>query len=130
MRKVKKTLLTSLLAGALLLPMSVSAYSGTYSFDIHSSVQGTKVHSLAQKKTTTKLTANSYDSNGNISSTKYKYSVSLVKFLKSYSVSATANGYSTTKDFGTVNAGDYKVNVLKNTGTIYNRVKGSGTINQ
>lgn len=93
---------------------------------MHSSINGTKVHTLANKSTSTTVKANSTDSNGNVISSKQRFSVS----IKKSAFTKYAVGFSATKSFGTVASGKYKVNLIKNTGTIYNRAVGSGTIKQ
>jgi len=111
---------SSLFLGAL----SVSAYSGQYTFTISYSVKGTNKHSLANVSTSTEVTAQSYNYNYSvsppeptISSYKDNFTVSILKGLTTYSVSGiSANGSTVTKSFGVVSAGDYVVKVEKNGG--------------
>lgn|GEM_PF-1435458 len=111
---------SSLFLGAL----SVSAYSGKYTFTISYSVKGTTKHSLANASTSTEVTAQSYDNDYSsgyavpkISSSKDNFTVSILKGLSTYSASGiTANGNTVTKSFGVVSAGDYVVQVIKNGG--------------
>ncbi|GFN33790.1 hypothetical protein [Paenibacillus xylaniclasticus] len=112
---------SSLFLGAL----SVSAYSGKYSFTISYSIKGKTEHSLDNKSTSTDVTAQSYDydySSGyegqKISSNKDNFTVSIIKGLfTEYSVSGIkADGNSYSKNFGVVSKGDYVVKVTKNGG--------------
>lgn len=113
------------------IPVITNAYSGSYSFSINSSVKGSTKHSLANKKTTTTVKANTYYT-GEIIKTKDNYQVYLNRGLSSYSITSTpANGSSHSKSFGTVKKGDYTVSVYKTTRNTYGAtVKGSGTIKQ
>ncbi|KZZ82674.1 hypothetical protein [Bacillus sp. SJS] len=132
MKKSKKIIAASTLALGIAIPSIVSAYSGTYSFDISSSVSGSKEHSLANKSTSTTAKGNTYNSAGDVQSKKSRYTVQIYKSLfTKYSAQMLADGSSYTKSFGTVSSGTYTVNVDKNDDTGYaSRVKGSGTINQ
>ena len=65
MKKRGKILIIVALIAFLLIPVTASAYSGSYSFDIYSSVHGTKKHSLSAKSTSTTVKANTYLGNTN-----------------------------------------------------------------
>jgi hypothetical protein len=126
----KKMVLSSLLVSSLALPSIAAAYSGSYSFDIRSSVTGSTEHSLKAAIAKTTVKANTYNSSGSVQSSKSDYQVNISKFLKAYAVSGIpANGSSYTKSFGTISSGDYVVSVFKSDSTGYS-IKGSGTINQ
>ncbi|MGM9988382.1 MAG: hypothetical protein ACI35O_14290 [Bacillaceae bacterium] len=129
--KRKKILLITTIVGALALPMTANAYSKAYSFDIAAGLDGSTVFSLANKKASTTVEANTYDYSGSVSSSKSKYSVALNGGLLNYYSTGdiTANGYSYTKSFGTVSKKDYKLRISK-TSTTGDKVKGSGTIKQ
>jgi hypothetical protein len=131
-KNVKRLLVSGSLILGFVIPGVASAYSGSYSFDIAARVEGTKQHSLDNKKTTTTVTANTYGADGKVQSLKSHYTVELYKSLfTNYSVTILADGNQYTRSFGTVNKGTYTINVTKNDDTGYgSRVKGSGTINQ
>ncbi|MEI3612673.1 hypothetical protein [Pseudogracilibacillus sp. SO30301A] len=131
MKRFRKSLIPLLIMLALNIPVITNAYSGSYSFSINSSVKRSTKHSLAKKKTTTTVKANTYYT-GDIIKTKDSYQVSLNRGLSSYSITPTlANGSSYSISFGTVKKGDYTVNVYKTTRKTYGAtVKGSGTIKQ
>lgn len=134
MKKRGKILIIVALIAFLLIPVTASAYSGSYSFDIYSAVHGTKKHSLSAKKTSTTVKANTYLGNtNNILSTKEKYQVQIYGgLLKNYMTPKfNADGYSKSHSFGKIKSGSYTVSVYKSTDYTYgSRVKGSGTIRQ
>ncbi|USB33581.1 hypothetical protein [Paenibacillus sp. YPG26] len=127
----KKLMALLVLSSTLVGAVSVSAYSGSYSFDIDFQISGTTVHSLSNKSTSTTATAESYWHTGNVSPYKDKYSVELYKnWLTSYKVSGlVADNTTQTKNFGVISSGNYTINVVKTGGNADN-VTGSGTINQ
>jgi hypothetical protein len=135
MKKKLVSLVICLTVLTFIIPEGVSAYSGSYSFDITWGVKGTKTHSLANKRTKTTVKAETYVPAGNrIKSSKGQYSVGLSRGLKTYKTSfITANGSNATRNFGTVTKNDYKVVVTKeggNGGTAEERIKGNGNITQ
>lgn len=128
--KSKKLILSAGLVCALALPGAVSAYSKSYSFDIHSSVTGSTDHDLSAKATSTTAKGNTYDASHTVQSSKSSYTVGIQKLLKAYITnSIPADGSSYTKSLGTISSGTYNVYINKKSSTGY-YVKGSGTINQ
>lgn len=120
-----------MLCSFLSIPIIADAYSKSFSFDFAYSLKGSTDFNLSNKDTDVSLNADTYYASGSVSPNKAKYSVTLNKFLKSYSVSATANGNSTTKNFGKVASGTYNVDLNKTTQTTYGeRIIGSGKIKQ
>lgn len=131
-KNVKRILVPGSLVLGLIIPGVVSAYTGSYSFDISARVEGSKTHSLSNESTSTTATANTYSASGSVQKSKSHYTVDLYKSLfTSYSAKFLADGYSYTKNWGKISSGTYTVNVTKNDDTGYgSRVKGSGTIDQ
>lgn len=131
MKKFRKGFIPLLVVLVLSIPIMTNAYSGSYSFSINSSIKGTTKHSLANKKTTTTATANTYYTD-EVISTKDNFKVYLNKGFSSYDAAEIkANGLPSTKSFGTVKKGSYTVSVYKTTRNTYGAtVKGKGTINQ
>ncbi|PZD97572.1 hypothetical protein DNH61_01490 [Paenibacillus sambharensis] len=129
--KLKKVVAAAVFSSVLVGAVSVSAYSGSYTFDIGYQVSGTTKHSLASKSTSTTVSAQSYYHSGNIHPDKDAYSVQLYKnWTTYYTISnLVADNVSVTKQFGTISAGDYTINVTKNGGKA-DKIIGSGTINQ
>lgn len=111
--------------------VSISAYTGNYSFEIIASVIGTNVHTLANASTSTDVSADTYYGSYVVCPTKDNYSVELEKsWLTKYKTSQiTADGNSYIKGFGILPSGDYTVNVYKNTANDTYAI-GEGTINQ
>ncbi|MCD8501401.1 MAG: hypothetical protein LRY71_06535 [Bacillaceae bacterium] len=117
---------------------SASSYSGNYSFNIIWEVVGSYSHNLANKRTTTTVTADTYTRAGDITRTKDTYRVFLQgKGWRADSGSTTlitADGGQYTRSFGTLDGGTYRVVVRKVSGTgdsfDARSVRGSGTINQ
>lgn len=130
-KKWKKLLPAAILSSVVVGVVSVSAYSGSYSFDIGYQVHGTNVHSLANKSTSTTASAQSYYFSGAVHPNKDDYSVQLYKnWLSYYTVSGlVADNTTQTKNFGVISSGNYTINVIKNGGGA-NKIIGSGTINQ
>lgn len=127
----KKSLVASVLAVTLAIPMVASAYSKSFSFDISQSVSGTTIHSLAALDTQIQSDGQTYWSSGSIQTNKANYTVALERFLKSYAAGFVANGNTYNKSVGVVTKNDYTVKVTKTSGGSYgDRVKGSGYIFQ
>lgn len=112
--------------------MSVSAYTGYYSFEITNSVKGTNVHTLANVSTSTTATADTYDNTYAVSPTKFNYTVQLYKSFSTYYTTSqiTADGYSYTKNYGVIASGDYTVNVTRTTSGYGGFIIGEGYISQ
>lgn len=68
--KTKKLLLIGTIATAFALPITASAYSKAYSFDMAYGFQGSTIFSLANAKAWTTVKANTYNADGTVSSSK------------------------------------------------------------
>ncbi|MEG0484829.1 MAG: hypothetical protein RR576_05225 [Oscillospiraceae bacterium] len=115
-----------------LFSVSVSAYSGSFTFDIHTTVIGETKHVLASAQTSSTSSGETY-AGGTISPTKYNYNVDITEnviFGKEYSSAAlTANGLRRTDQYGTIAGSKYAVRV-RSQGPNSHRLVGSGSINQ
>lgn len=109
------------------------AYSGSYSFNIRSSVTGTNTHSLSNEVTKTTAKGQTYNADATVSKDKSTFTVRIYKGILNYGAPAfTANNKEYTKTFRDgkkVPSGSYKVSVAKASST-GDRIKGSGKIKQ
>ncbi|MFU0791225.1 MAG: hypothetical protein ACFWT6_14895 [Virgibacillus proomii] len=129
---VKRFIILFTLFILILTPITVSAYSKSYSFDIGYRVVGKTKFNLKAKTTSTEVTADTYYANGKKKKSKSSYKVYLNKGLSSKATAnIPANGLSYKKSFGKVKKGKYKVEVIKTKkGGKGDRVKGKGEIIQ
>ncbi|MGG1516360.1 hypothetical protein ABE504_13155 [Paenibacillus oryzisoli] len=130
MKMRTKILGTAVISSLLLGAVSASAYSKSYTFEVHASLYGTTVFSLQNLSTNTQVSADTYQASYALNSTKSQYQITLYKsYLQQYPQYSTANGTTSTLGFGVVPAGDYTLNITKS-GAEGFYVIGSGSVNQ
>lgn len=131
MKMRTKILGTAVISSLLFGAVSVSAYSKSYTFDVHTSLTGTTIFSLANSSTNTQVSAQTYQTDHlTLNSTKSQYQLTLYKtYLQKYPMYSIADGTLNTIGFGVVPAGDYTINIQKSGAEGY-YVVGSGSVNQ
>jgi len=116
-----------------------SAQAASYSFNIHTQVTGSTTHSFNNASTRTTVTAGSYlQSTGTTptsSPLNYRVRLENTRWVggTSYNTSSiTANNRSYTRSFGTIDSGNYRINValVKGTTSFVGYAIGSGSISQ
>ncbi|MBU5266131.1 hypothetical protein KQI21_04515 [Virgibacillus proomii] len=129
---VKRFIVLSALFILILTPITVSAYSKSYSFDIAHRVQGKTKFNLKAKTTSTEVKGDTYTANGKKKKSKSSYKVYLNKGLSSKATTnIPANGLYYKRNFGKTKKGTYTVEVIKTKkGDYGDRIKGNGKIIQ
>ena len=138
--KRKRRTWAVLLSMMVLVASAVTIYAanvGSFSFEFSTAVYGSTKHSLSNKSTSVKTTANtySYATGGTIASQSYMVSLhKSISIVNTFKTAGAANGTTKTVNFGTVSSGKYVVDLCATdppaAGMVYWYIKGNGYINQ